>query len=238
VDGSSGIGEEGQKVKDMTDRNKNETAGNEAKNERTEIVVLMDASGSMNSIREDAVGGFNSFIEKQKEQDGEANITVTFFDSNRYTKWLEGIDLKACPVLNGEYRPGAATPLLDATGRTIEELEARLAGLDAAVQPARVMVIVVTDGQENSSRFFTREQVKRRIEEKQEAAGWQFVFLAANVDAFDEGRQMGFPKRNTAGYKSTRKGTRKAFDAMSKAVLCYRDVGTVENLGCEIEEDD
>ncbi len=115
----------------------------------------MDASGSMHSIREDAVGGFNAFVEDQKKESGEANLTVTFFDSNRYAKWQDGIDLQSCPVLGKEYQPGASTPLLDATGRTIEELGVRLSGLDDAERPGRVMVIILTDGYENSSRHFT-----------------------------------------------------------------------------------
>lgn len=207
------------------------------KNERTEIVVLMDASGSMQNIREDAVGGFNAFVAEQKKQAGEANLTVTFFDSNQFAKWQDGIDLKDCPLLNGEYMPGAATPLLDATGRTIEELGARLAGLDETERPGRVMVIVLTDGLENASRFYTKERVKELIRHQEEVYKWEFVFLAANVDAFAEGAAMGFKPENTAGYTSSKKGVRKVFEAMSCAVADYRAGDEVESLGREVGEE-
>ena len=181
--------------------------------ELTEIVVLLDASGSIQAIRDDAVGGFNAFIEEQKKVDGEANLTVIFFDSNRFQKWQDGIELKDCPVLGAEFRPGASTPLLDATGRTIEELGARLAAIDEAKRPGRVLVIILTDGLENASRLFTREQVKRSIRHKEEVFNWEFVFLAANVDAFAEGAGLGVKRASTAGFVASRKGVRAAFVA-------------------------
>ena len=206
--------------------------------ERTEIVVLMDASGSMHSIREDAVGGFNAFVEDQKKESGEANLTVTFFDSNRYAKWQDGIHLQACPALGEEYQPGASTPLLDATGRTIEELGVRLSGLDDAERPGKVMVIILTDGHENSSRHFTKEQVKGLIRQQEDAYKWEFVYLGANVDAFAEGAEMGFRAQNIAGYTSSKKGIRAAFDVLSASAKQYRRRGVVEDLGRQIGEDE
>ena len=208
------------------------------KKQLTEIVVLMDASGSMNSIREDAVGGFNTFVEDQKKEDGEANLSVTFFDSNRFEKWVDGIELKDCPVLGAEYRPGAATPLLDATGRTIEELGARLSGLNEAERPERVMVIILTDGYENASRIFTKERINQMIRHQEEAYKWEFVYLGANVDAFAEGAEMGFRAQNIAGYTSSKTGVRLAFDAMSQSAKAYRRRGIVEDLGRQIGEEE
>jgi hypothetical protein len=206
--------------------------------EKTEIVVLMDASGSMHSIREDAVGGLNAFVEDQKKESGEANLTVTFFDSNRYAKWQDGIDLQSCPVLGEEYQPGASTPLLDATGRTIEELGARLSGLDDAERPGRVMVIILTDGHENSSRHFTKEQVKGLIRQQEATYKWEFVYLGANVDAFAEGAEMGFQMDHIAGFTSSKRGIRAAFDAVSASAKQYRRRGVVEDLGRQIGEDE
>jgi len=207
---------------------------NEMRNELTEIVVLLDASGSMNSIRSDAVGGFNTFIEEQKAEDGRANITVTFFDSNRFHRWVDGIDLQECPALNGEYRPGAATPLLDATGRTIEDLAARLERLDDADRPGKVMVIILTDGYENCSRIFNKDRIRQMIREREEADGWEFVFLAANVDAFAEGGELGFRAQNIAAYDASPQGIREAFDLMSESAKAYRKRGIIENLGRKI----
>ena len=208
------------------------------KQELTEIVVVMDASGSMDSIRTDAVGGFNSFIEKQKTMPEAANLTVIFFDSNRYEKWQDGVDLRDCPVLGDEYMPGASTPLLDATGRTIEELGTRLENTPESERPGQVMVIVVTDGMENSSTVFTKQKVKEMIRRQEEVYKWEFVFLAANVDAFQEGDGMGFRRPNIAGYTSSKKGIRAVYAALSDATLCHRRSEGVKGLGREIGEDE
>jgi Mg-chelatase subunit ChlD len=204
----------------------------------TEIVVLMDASGSMGCIREDAVGGFNAFLADQKKEDGDASLTVTFFDTERFEHWQQGVDLKACPDLGSEYRPVGGTPLLDATGRTIEELGQRLAAMPEPDRPGRVMVIVLTDGHENASQVYSKERIREMIRHQEEVYSWEFVFLGANVDAFAEGHAMGYKMANIAGYTSSKKGVRAAFDAISGSARKYRRGGKIDNLEREIGEND
>lgn len=204
----------------------------------TEIAILMDASGSMQSIRDDAVGGLNAFVEGQKKEPGRANLTVTFFDSERFDRWVDGIDIRKCPVLGDEYQPGACTPLLDATGRTIEELGQRLRRLPEAKRPGKVMVIVITDGHENASTVYTKEKIKEMIRHQEDVYKWEFVYLGANVDAFDEGLALGFRRDRIAGYKSSKKGFLAMVRAVGSSAAQYRERGTFDNLGREIDEDE
>jgi len=203
---------------------------------QTEIAVLIDASGSMSSIRDDVVGGFNAFVDDQKKLPVEARLTVTFFDNTRFDKWQEGIDLKQCLKLGAEYRPGGATPLLDATGRTIEELGERLSNMAEADRPSKVMVIIMTDGYENSSVVFTKEKIKSMIEHQEQVYKWEFVFLGANIDAFAEAESLGMRMSNVAEYDSSGEGVRLAFAKISETVGRYRTDGTVRGLGRKIKD--
>ncbi len=204
----------------------------------TEIAILMDASGSMQSIRDDAVGGLNAFVAGQKKEPGRANLTVTFFDSERFDRWVDGIDIRKCPLLGDEYQPGACTPLLDATGRTIEELGARLSAMPEARRPGKVLVIVITDGYENASRVYTKQKIKEMIRHQEEVYKWEFVYLGANVDAFDEGLEMGYRVDRIAGYKSSKRGFHAMVRAVGLSAARFRSLGDIDNLGREIEEDE
>ncbi len=206
--------------------------------QKTEIAILMDASGSMQAIRDDAVGGLNAFIADQKKEPGQASLTVTFFDSDRFDRWVDGIDLRRCPVLGDEYQPGGCTPLLDATGRTIEELGERLRAMPEAERPGRVMVIVITDGYENASTVFTKQRIKEMIRHQEEVYKWRFVYLGANVDAFAEGHAMGYSANHIAGYAASAKGVRAMMRAVSASASAYRKGKEIENLGRDIEEDE
>lgn len=206
--------------------------------QRTEIAILMDASGSMQAIRDDAVGGLNAFIADQKKEPGRANLTVTFFDSNRFERWVDGIDVRRCPVLGDAYQPGASTPLLDATGRTIEELGERLRRMPEAERPGRVMVIVITDGYENASTVFTKRRIKKMIRHQEDVYKWRFVYLGANVDAFDEGHAMGYGANHIAAYAASGKGVRAMMRAVSASASAYRQGKEIDNLARKIEEEE
>jgi hypothetical protein len=202
---------------------------------QTEIVVLMDASGSMGSIRDDVVGGFNNFIDDQKKLDGEARLTATFFDNSRFDKWQEGVDIKNCPELGDEYRPGGSTPLLDATGRTIEELGARLEGMDEADRPGKVMVIIMTDGYENSSCVFTNGKIRSMIKHQEQVYSWEFIFLGAGVDAFTESQRLGMKVDRSAQFERSSDGVNLMFSKMSSTVGRYRDGQGVQGLERGVE---
>jgi uncharacterized protein YegL len=163
----------------------------------TEIVLVVDRSGSMASIRTDAEGGINTFIEQQQKEPGHANFTLVQFDT-MYEFVHSGVPIRQVPHFTLE--PRGSTALLDAVGRTINETGSRLAKMNEADRPGLVVFLIVTDGEENSSREFTREQIRKMIEHQQSVYNWQFTFLAANQDAFAEAGAMGIHQDGAANY--------------------------------------
>lgn len=167
----------------------------------TDITLVVDRSGSMQAIREDAEGGVNAFVEQQAGEPGEARLTLVQFDTE-YEFLHHGTPIGDV----GPYTlaPRGATALLDAVGRAINETGSRLAAMPEADRPGLVVFVVVTDGQENSSREFSLERVREMIEHQQSVYGWQFTFLAADPAAFAAGMRMGFETSGSAPFDPTR----------------------------------
>jgi len=163
----------------------------------TEIVVVLDRSGSMMSRKYDAEGGLNHFLYEQRKLPGEARLTLTQFDTE-YEIVHNGVSLAEVGPCTLEPRGGTA--LLDAVGRTIYEVGARLARTQESQRPGLVVFVIVTDGEENSSREYNRAQVKHMIEEQSGRYSWQFVYLGANQDAFAEAGGIGIPAYTTLNY--------------------------------------
>ncbi|MFN7771655.1 MAG: VWA domain-containing protein [Planctomycetota bacterium] len=163
----------------------------------TDITLVVDRSGSMAAIREDAEGGVNTLIAEQAKQPGECLITLVQFDQ-KYEFVQRGISARQCPPY--KLRPRGMTALLDAVGRAINETGARLAALPESDRPGLVVFVISTDGQENASREFTREQVKQMIAHQQTVYNWQFTFLAANAEAFAEAGGMGIATEHAAQF--------------------------------------
>lgn len=156
------------------------------KKELTEIIVVMDQSGSMDSIKTDAIGGFNTFLSEQKKVPGKARFTLVLFDSQNYKEvYLSESIKKVKPLDESTYIPGASTPLLDAVGRAIDKVGAKLAELPESERPEKVVFVVLTDGHENASTDYTKDKVKSMIKHQSDVYKWQFVFLGVNIDAFD-----------------------------------------------------
>ena len=143
----------------------------------TEIVAIIDASGSMAPFVNDTIGGFNKFLEEQKTLDGEANITLIAFDSdNPHNVIFNGINIKNCKGLNDTlYRAGSWTPLYDAIGHTINSVGTRLASIPESDRPSKVLFLISTDGEENASKEFSQEQIKNMIEHQKSNYNWEFV---------------------------------------------------------------
>ncbi|MGI9516890.1 MAG: vWA domain-containing protein [Pirellulaceae bacterium] len=163
----------------------------------TDITLVVDRSGSMQSIREDAEGGVNAFIERQAGEEGDAVLTLVQFDTE-YEFLTRGE-----PVVKVQpFRlvPRGATALLDAVGRAISETGARIARMAEQDRPGLVVFVVMTDGHENSSREFTKAEIKKMIEHQQSVYNWQFTFLGADQDAFDEAGSMGMAADGVANY--------------------------------------
>lgn len=167
---------------------------------KTDITVVLDRSGSMASIANDVIGGLNLFVQAQARIEGEASFTLVQFD-DRYEVVHAHVPIQRVPALTDRtYVPRGSTALLDAIGRTIVDTGTRLAMMPEADRPQVVIVAVQTDGLENASREFTRPQVFGMVRHQEEKYAWQFVFLAADQDAIDEGGRMGFARASALDY--------------------------------------
>ena len=189
----------------------------------THITVILDRTGSMEVIRDDTIGGFNAFVEEQKAQPGAATLTLVQFDSqDSYEVVLRNVPIAEVPQLTREtYVPRAATPLLDAIGRGIVDLEYSLAIMPESERPERVVMAIITDGQENASREFCKDDIERLIKGKQDL-GWQFVFLSADLESFDDAASVGIPQGSRLFYQATSSGTTDAWKALTDATNLYR----------------
>ncbi len=183
----------------------------------TDITMVIDRSGSMESIQSDAQGGVNTFIESQKSEPGDALLTLVQFDTE-YEFVHCGAPIATVPPY--KLVPRGGTALLDAIGRAINETGARLAAMDEAQRPGLVVFVIVTDGEENSSREFTREKIREKIEHQQSTYKWQFTFLAANQDAFAEGESLGIAQAGIANFTSAQVGS--AYRAVTKKTTRMR----------------
>jgi len=163
----------------------------------TDITLVVDRSGSMEGIRDDAQGGVNSFIAEQAKAPGEALLTLVQFDTE-YEFVHKGVPIR--DVGKFELHPRGATALLDAVGRAVNETGERLARMAEADRPGLVIFVIVTDGQENSSREFNKQQVKEMIERQQNVYSWHFTFLGANQDAFAEAGNLGIKAAGVADF--------------------------------------
>lgn len=187
--------------------------------ERSHISVILDRTGSMQDIREDVVGGFNAFLTQQQAAPEPATFTLVQFDSQDPYEVLHSVaPISSVPPLTLErYVPRATTPLYDAMGRGILDLEAQLAALPELVRPTKVVFVVVTDGQENASREFDRARVTALIEAKK-SLGWDFVFLSADLGAFRDAQSMGVDAGSSLMFSKSKAGNDRAWAAASMKI--------------------
>jgi len=197
-------------------------------NERTHIICILDSSGSMSSIMQDSIGGFNQFLKEQRELPDEATITVALFDGFRnYQLVYDNVDIKEAKDLTSkEWYPRNLTALYDAIGKTINADKARLDRLGSEA-PSKVLVCVVTDGLENDSKEYTVNDIKKLIKdcEKQD---WNFIYLAANQDAFDVGTGFGISGGNTFTYTADSVGVDKMSMTLNSASVSYRGMSSTD----------
>jgi len=190
----------------------------------THISIILDRTGSMESIRDDTIGGFNVFLKKNKQQPGSVTLTLVQFDTqDPYEVIHQFTPINEVPELTREtYVPRAGTPLLDAIGREINDLDQKLALLDEEKKPSGVIFVVITDGQENSSKEFRRDQIVKMIKEKQEKDDWQFVFLSADLEAINDAREYGFRDRSVMSFDKSAGGSSDAWTSLSHSTRNYR----------------
>jgi Mg-chelatase subunit ChlD len=195
----------------------------------THIAVLLDRSGSMGDIKDDAIGGFNCFLKEQKAAGANATLTLVQFDTESTDVVHESMPILEVPDLNHQtFQPRGGTPLLDALGQTIDNTGRALAAIPEANRPNKVVFVVITDGQENSSHRYTKASVKEKIDHQSGQYNWQFVFLGANQDAFDEAGAVGIAMGNAANFAPARMQV--AFAATAANVASYRRSGNPAQL--------
>jgi len=199
----------------------------------TELVFILDKSGSMAGLESDTIGGFNAMLQKRKAVAGECRITTVLFD-NRYELLHDRLDIQAVsPMTDKEYFVGGSTALLDAIGRTIHKLVAVQKNTAEEYRAENVMFVIITDGAENASREYSTPQVKAMIEQEKEKYGWEFVFLGANMDAVETAGRFGISADRVADYVPDGAGTALNFQMMSEAVATFRETRTMSQAPLE-----
>lgn len=192
------------------------------KTNRTELVFILDRSGSMSGLEGDTIGGFNAMLAKQQNEPGEAVVTTVLFD-DRVEMLHNRIDIRGVrPITEKEYFVRGCTALLDAVGSTIGRIASVQRQTAEEVRADKVMFVITTDGQENASREYSFERVKEMIETQKNAFCWEFIFLGANIDAITTAVRMGIGADRAANYHADGAGTRLNFDAVGDAVSCLR----------------
>jgi len=195
-----------------------------AKKGLTEIVAIIDKSGSMSGLQSKTIEGFNEFLNDQKELDEKANFSLILFSSyNKEQIIFDSIDINEATELNKmNYAPRGTTALYDAIGKTIKSLNKRIKNLNKKERPERVLFVILTDGQENSSRIFNKKMISKMINKKEKKNKWNFIYLGSNQDSFTEGGAIGVKSSKILNYDNTPDGTQFAYTNISNYTKMYR----------------
>ena len=197
----------------------------------TEIIFVIDKSGSMSPLTKDTIEGFNGFVKSQKD-DTKTTLTTVLFD----TSWKvlhDGVDVyEVSPMTNKDYMAYGGTAMLDAIGDTINRVQDRHDELGAE-KPEKVLFVITTDGEENSSRKFTKAQIEKMIKHQANGHGWEFMFLGANMDAVKEAESIGISKGWSTNYTYDSKGIYDTFTTMSCAASAVRSATVTDNFNVE-----
>lgn len=208
------------------------------KNGITEMVFILDRSGSMGGLESDTIGGFNAMIEKQKKQEGKAYVTTVLFDHevnvlhNRVA--LDEIQ----PMTDKDYTVRGTTALIDAIGMTIGRIKGQHKELSEDEVPEHTIFVITTDGMENASKEYSSKDVKKMIEHQKKKHNWEFLFIGANIDAVETAKHFGIDKSRAVNYKADARGTGVLYNAVSSVVGSVRKSKAIEDTWCqEINED-
>lgn len=204
----------------------------------TELVFILDRSGSMGGLESDTIGGYNSLLQKQKKEPGEAIITTVLFD-DKYELLHDRINLRGIDsITEKEYFVRGSTALLDAIGRTIKKIAKVQNQTSEDERAEHVMFVITTDGMENASRRFTYEKVNQMIEHEKSKYGWEFIFLGANIDAIATARQFGIDEDRATNYNADSQGTMLNYEVISETVSSLRASRAIsEDWKKRIEDD-
>ena len=200
------------------------------KNNMTELVFILDRSGSMSGFEDDTVGGFNAMIEKQKEKDGFVFVSTVLFD-NESEVLHDRVEIREIkPMTRDDYDVGGCTALLDAIGGAIHHIGNIHKYARAEDVPEKTLFIITTDGMENSSRQYSYDKVKKMIEKQKEKYHWEFIFLGANIDAVGVADRFGVDRQHAVRYECDSAGTALNFQVMNKMVSCARSAKSAKAM--------
>ena len=204
----------------------------------TELVFILDRSGSMSGLESDTIGGFNAMIEKQKKQDGECIVsTVLFDDESRVIHDRVSLD-EIRPMTEDDYFVGGCTALIDAIGGAIHHIGNVHKYARPEDVPENTIFIITTDGQENASHRYSSDKVKQMIERQKEKYGWEFLFIGANIDAVETAKRYGIDRNRAVNYNADAQGTSVLYETVSKAVCNVRASKCMaDDWSAEIDKD-
>ncbi len=208
------------------------------KNGITEMVFILDRSGSMGGLESDTIGGFNAMIEKQKKQEGKAYVTTVLFD-HEVNVLHDRVALDEIqPMTDKDYTVRGTTALIDAIGMTIGRIKVQHKELSEDEVPEHTIFVITTDGMENASKEYSSKDVKKMIEHQKKKHNWEFLFIGANIDAVETAKHFGIDKNRAVNYKADARGTGVLYNAVSSVVGSVRKSKAIEDTWCqEINED-
>ena len=192
------------------------------RNDLTELVFILDRSGSMHGLEKDTIGGFNSVLERNKALPGDANITTILFD-HRFTILHDRQPIRSvAPITERDYSPAGMTALLDAVGQAIRKIDNVMAHTAEDYRAGKVQFVIITDGLENASKEYSAQRVKQMIRDRQDKDGWDFLFLGANMDAIAVAEDMGIQADRAVTAMADAPGVSLQYDAIAEANVSFR----------------
>lgn len=198
-----------------------------SKKSLTELVFILDRSGSMGGLETDTIGGFNGLVQKQKKEPGDALVTTVLFD-DQYQVLHDRVNINdILPITEDDYFVRGTTALLDAIGITINRIKNAQKNIPKKEQAENVLFVITTDGMENSSKEFTYKEIKKMILQQKEKYGWEFLFLGANMDAIQTAENFGIDSTHAVNYHADKKGTKLIYEEVAHAVSSMRADGSV-----------
>ena len=202
------------------------------------MVFILDKSGSMASLEQDTIGGFNAMIEKQKKLDGECLVSCVLFDNGQKVIYDRVPISEVRPMTENDYTAGGCTALVDALGKSVKYIGNIHKHLREEDVPEHTVFVITTDGMENASRIYSSDKVKKMVSKKTEKNGWEFLYLAANIDAVETGAAIGIKSGRSVNYKCDAKGTGLLYETVGNALAGMRcGAAVADNWAEDLEED-